>query len=61
MSRDNRVRVNDEELELIRRAKEVWYGEDVAEDVPDGKALGAFADFIITDQGPPPEEVEGDA
>jgi len=53
MARDNRVRVSDEEIRLVRKAKEVWYGDDVAEDIPDGKAIGTFADFVIKDQGSP--------
>lgn len=51
MARDNRVRVSDEELQQLREAKEVWYGDDVAGNIPDGQAIGTFADFIIKDQG----------
>lgn len=58
--RRNRVRVSDEELASVREAKALMYSEDVVEDVPDGKAIGALADFYINDQGPPPEEVEAD-
>lgn len=57
MARDNRVRVSDDELELLREAKEVWWG-DGHQEISDGKAIGTFADFIITDQSPPPEEQE---
>lgn len=55
--RDNRIRISDEEKELLDRAMEVWYGEDVAEEVSYGKAIGRFSHFIIDDQGPPPEGV----
>lgn len=56
MARDNRLRLSDDEEEDLEEAARVMFGEDLAEELPLGKAVGDAANFVIEHY----EELEDD-
>lgn len=51
MPRNNRVRLSDDELELVDDAAEERWGEEVAEEVPRGKTIAQLAKEFLTEEG----------
>jgi len=52
MVRQNRVRLADDELDLVDDAAEEYWGDNAADDIPRGKTIGQLArEYLLSERG----------